>query len=176
MAHYNPKDATALAVLTGRGSGQKALAALRLLSVLLSKRSQGAFDGKALLEKLAIRCLNPDPNVRPTAKEVLHTMFGSHPHLQEPEMFTPRATLNVDDLASEATERWRLVPVSKQAYGYVTYRDDEVYLSTAPIDGAEESPVRRLSFELRCHDQGAEYTSTDFHISPVFLSLTYVVV
>lgn len=130
-----------------------------MLDVLLANHSNPPFDNEAMVQKLKRRCLDPDPNARPSAGEVLRIISGTNPALREGDMFTGRGSLDVEDLPDGIAEHWRLIPTTKQAYGIVIQGIDVVYLSTPPIDGEGEHPLRRLSFELRCHDQGADYTS-----------------
>lgn len=130
-----------------------------MLDVLLAKHSSPPFDNEAMVQKLKRRCLDLDPTVRPSAGEILRIISGTNPALKEGDMFTGRGTLEVEDLPEGIEEHWRLIPTTRQAYGAVMQGVDVVYLSTPPIDGVGEHPLRRLSFELRCHDQGADYTS-----------------
>lgn len=131
-----------------------------MLDVLLSKHSSPPFDNEAMVQKLKRRCLESDPTARPSAGEILRIISGTNPELKEGDMFTGRGSLDVEDLLEGIAEHWRLVPTSRQAYGVIIPGIDVVYLNTPPIDGADEHPLRRISFELRCHDQGADYTST----------------
>lgn len=133
-----------------------------MLTILLSKHSREPFDGEALLRKLIDGCLKPMPNDRSTASELLQIISASNPEVREGDMFTAQPSLVVDPLPEGVAEHWRLVPIMRHAYGVVVQDMDIVYLSTAPINGADEHPLRRLSFEIRCHDQGKEGTSTSF--------------
>ena len=130
-----------------------------MLDVLVSKHSSPPFDNEAMVQKLKRRCLESDPAARPSAGEILRIISGTNPELKEGDMFTGKGSLDIEDLPEGMAEHWRLVPTSRQAYGIIVQGMDVVYLNTPPIDGADTHPLRRLSFELRCHDQGADYTS-----------------
>ena len=128
-----------------------------MLAILVDKHSREPFDGEALLKRLIEGCLKPLPGDRSTASELLQLISASNPEVREGDMFTAQPSLVVDPLPEGVAEHWRLVPIIRHAYGAVTQEMDYMYLSTAPIDGADEHPLRRLSFEVRCHDQGKEY-------------------
>ena len=132
-----------------------------ILSVLKAKYEGTLFpfDGESLLQKMIDQCNKPLPNERSSASELMRTLSQFNPIVQEGDNFTAQPSLVVDPLPEGVAERWRLVPVARRDYGYVTQNVDVVYLRTAPISGTDEHPLRRLSFEVCCHDQGAEYTS-----------------
>ncbi|KZT21442.1 kinase-like protein [Neolentinus lepideus HHB14362 ss-1] len=130
-----------------------------MLGVLKDMHSDPPFDGDALLQKLIDPCINPDPAARPSAGKLLEMISGVNPALHEGDLFSSQASLDFDEIPRSVAERWRVVPTARRAYGVVRDGYDPVYLATQPIDGLSENPLRRLSFEIRCHDQGAERTT-----------------
>ncbi|GJE89526.1 hypothetical protein PsYK624_056280 [Phanerochaete sordida] len=132
-----------------------------MLTVLLRKHARGPFDGEALLRRLIDDCLRPAPDERASAGGLLRVLAATHPEVREGDMFTAQPSLVVDPLPEGVAERWRLVYTRREAYGVVNEQVDVIYVSTAPIDGGSDAPLRRLSFEVRCHDQGKDYTTAE---------------
>ncbi|EKM61556.1 uncharacterized protein PHACADRAFT_180663 [Phanerochaete carnosa HHB-10118-sp] len=130
-----------------------------MLTILLDKHSSSPFDGEALLRRLIDGCLEPMPEDRSTTSEILQIISATNPVVRDGDMFTAQPSLVVDPLPEGVAEHWRLVPIMRRAYGVVIQNIDAIYLSTAPIDGTSDNPLRRLSFEIRCHDQGEEGTT-----------------
>jgi serine/threonine protein kinase len=116
-------------------------------------------DAREALKMLAEKCLVIDPEKRPTAFDLLGEIDKEEDMDGKP--FLPlMSSYDIDGVATlEEAAKWRVVPSSRHQYGVVIHNHDAIYLVTSPINGKGEHPVRMISFEIRCHDQGAERTS-----------------
>ncbi|TFL04930.1 kinase-like domain-containing protein [Pterulicium gracile] len=120
-------------------------------------------DGKELLQRLCDSATHADPSSRPTASKIVEQILGLSDvaPTSEYSLLLTHSLMDEGGMADPAMDRWRFVPCSRHQYGEITSEYDVLYLKTRPISGLGDHPLRQLSFEIRCHDQGKEATSAD---------------
>lgn len=77
---------------------------------------------------------------------------------------------NITELTGlQNVDRWRVVPYVCKIPAMFTEQNDRLYVASAPLQGLDEHPLRQLCVEVKCHDQGKEYTSMSLSLLPCFL-------
>ena len=109
------------------------------------------------LTSLIAECTNPDPSKRPNASTIYDNLSHSS-QVNNPELFVAQSHLPQTEVeGSEST--WRMARYTSDLEQSYIDGQDVVYLQSLPISGNSDQPLRKLCFQLKCHDQGAEYTS-----------------
>lgn len=132
-----------------------------VLEVLLHSAHGGSepdhYKDMELLLSIIERCKTPDPSKRPTSSTMYFHLSDKASETRG-SLFVAQSTHSPWEVVPEEN-RWRMVrSTSDSVTSYVSGRDD-AYLCTPPIDGRGERPLRKLCFQLKCHDQGAQRTS-----------------
>lgn len=110
------------------------------------------------LISLADRCQEPDPSKRPSATEIYEKLY-TDTSLPQQTLFVAQSSALRADLVDGSDDHWRLVRSASELVRSFTTGQDYAYVSTLPIDGSTPQPLRKLCFQIKCHDQGAERTS-----------------
>ncbi|KAJ3984377.1 kinase-like domain-containing protein [Lentinula detonsa] len=115
-----------------------------------------------LLTPIAKECTAVNPSSRPNAIELIGKLEQKLPSKDEVTDFL--AVLPSSDNITELTglqnvDRWRVVPYVCKIQMVYMEQNDHLYVASAPLEGIGEHPLRQLSIEVKCHDQGQEYTT-----------------
>ncbi|KAI0059212.1 kinase-like protein [Artomyces pyxidatus] len=108
--------------------------------------------------QLLQRCWSPNPAERPSAAEAAAAIIRAVPWMDPTKLLFdfPRTD-------GQLVDQMRLSSTSLNEYIMVNQSSSqEPYVLTKPVEGGDEHPVRRVSFLLRCHDQGFHDDETDY--------------
>ncbi|KAJ4491001.1 hypothetical protein J3R30DRAFT_3428238 [Lentinula aciculospora] len=116
----------------------------------------------SLLTSIAKKCTLADPAARPTVSQVIEKLeekLRSRDEVTDFLAVLPSAE-NITELTGlQNVDRWRVVPyVCKIRMSYMEH-NDRLYVASAPLEGLTDHPLRQLCIEVKCHDQGKEYTT-----------------
>ncbi|KAK7442493.1 hypothetical protein VKT23_016091 [Stygiomarasmius scandens] len=118
---------------------------------------------KKVVAELIQECTSNDPTHRPTISQIVQCLQEkwSGNVLATDHMAVPPSMRETDppDGLQDSANRWRVAFFSRRALMFVEDPDRIDYLSSAPLLGSSEHPLRQLCIEVQCHDQGKDRTT-----------------
>ncbi|KAJ3859999.1 kinase-like domain-containing protein [Lentinula novae-zelandiae] len=117
-----------------------------------------------LLTSLSKQCTSPSPSSRPTIPQLIESLEGKLQSKDDESISDFLAVMpsaeNITELTGlQNVDRWRVVPYVCKIPALFTEQNDRLYVASAPLQGLDEHPLRQLCVEVKCHDQGKEYTT-----------------
>ncbi|KIK57934.1 hypothetical protein GYMLUDRAFT_171932 [Collybiopsis luxurians FD-317 M1] len=114
-----------------------------------------------VLTSVASQCSADDPSARPKLQDLMKQLEDrdSKDQLSDLLALMPTAK-NVSELTGlQNIDRWRVVPYISKVHTTFKQENDRLYVASAPLNGLSDHPLRQLTIEVKCHDQGRENTT-----------------
>ncbi|KAF5375486.1 hypothetical protein D9757_009935 [Collybiopsis confluens] len=129
-----------------------------LITLIQEKHSNRAFSS---LNSIASRCQAPNPSSRPNTQDLIQELEDrdSKDEISDLLAMLPSTTDVSEVTGLQNIDRWRVVPYISKIHKIFTEDDDRLYIASAPLQGVSEHPLRQITVEVKCHDQGREYTT-----------------
>ncbi|KAJ3710177.1 kinase-like domain-containing protein [Lentinula raphanica] len=115
-----------------------------------------------LLTPVSNDCRAVDPSARPNVTQLIERLEEKLQIKDEVTDFLAMmpSSENITELTGlQNIDRWRVVPYVRKTSMVYLEQNDHLYLASAPLEGSTGHPLRQLSIEVQCHDQGKEYTT-----------------
>ncbi|KAK7037278.1 hypothetical protein VNI00_011269 [Paramarasmius palmivorus] len=116
---------------------------------------------KELVTELVRECTADDPGRRPSVSQVVERLQEKCTNVLSTDLMAVAPSSRETDLPDGVLDsnRWRVAFFSHRVPTFASDPDHNInYVSSAPLPGSTEHPLRQLCIEVQCHDQGKDYT------------------
>ena len=134
-----------------------------VLALFKKNATEFTYKDQLVLEDLIQSCTDKDPSARPTVFEISKMLDERCQIVNSTDLMAtiPSIEGGAMSVGLRAWDRWRVACFISKVPTAIWDEDRDVhYVSSAPLQGSSDQPLRQVSVEVKCHDQGKARTST----------------